>query len=69
MLQNFLDTLHRGQSGPIHILAWDPSEVGGPWDNVGQLARLAAGEVVLLQDGMRPQNLPGTAGNQPCPLL
>lgn len=69
MLQDFLDAINRGQSRAIHILAWDTSEVGRPWYNVGQLARLAAGEVVLLQDGVRPQNLPGTAGDQPCPLL
>lgn len=69
MVKDLLDAIHRGQSRAVHILAGHNSEVGRPRNGVGQLGGLAARKVILLQDGVGPEDLPGPAGNQPCPLL
>lgn len=69
MVKDFLDTINCGQSRAIHILTRHASEVGRSRNDVGQLGGLAAGEVVLLENGVSAQDLPSTAGNQPCPLL
>ena len=67
--QNCLDAFYSGQGRAIHILPRHASEVGSARDDVGQLGRLAAGEMVFLEDGVCPQYITSATGNQACPLF
>lgn len=69
MGQDCLDALHSGQGRAKHVLPWHAPEVGRPGDDVGQLSRLAAWEVVLLENGVGTQNVAGAAGNEACCLF
>jgi hypothetical protein len=69
MREDRLDALHCGQGRAKHVLTRHASEVGSPRNHVGQLGRLAAGEMVFLQDCMRPKYITSSTGNQACCLL
>ncbi len=69
MREDSLDALHCGQGRAKHVLTRHASEVGRPRNRVGQLGRLAAREVVFLQDCMRSKYITDSTGNQACCLL